>query len=616
MFVPRSAIKRSSTTPVKTNKRVKTTTQVVTNIERTDEPSALNPVKSPKQVNNNVEETEEIDPVKEYCYQQREASTGEPVCVVCGKYGEYICDETDHDVCSIECKKIDIERTTKIIKDISQPLHKTTQPVPQHSHHANTTFVSGDSSQMLLQIPSDLFHAQLTAYLPHPEIKILTNFQVQSILSKNKIIVRGKNIPCPISKFEHCKLPPKMADNLQQIGYLEPTEIQMQVIPTALVGRDILASAQTGSGKTAAFLIPIIIHAWTVSQFREGKGGPYAIIMAPTRELCSQIEELAKKMIAGLQNMKTALIVGGVPMSNQVHRLKKGVHIVIATPGRLLGVMNQYEELIMTNIHMIVIDEVDMMFKMGFEKQVTEIMDKINSSSNTRLQILMFSATIPDNIEKHANLLLHNHIRITVGELKQTILWVENKSKKKQLFSILNDPKYYRPPIIVFVESKMGADLLSQAIEKKCDARTISIHSDKSQKERMHILQSFINGEYEIIVSTGVLSRGLDLSTVNMVVNFDMAVSIDEYVHQCGRASGSDHKHLFKEFVSMLKMQPSGRVTPLPSKLLNHGYTFRMQKKHSWLRHEFGPSSLFFKIRFAAAVTDFSSNVNRLDDNP
>ncbi|CAG8618299.1 18053_t:CDS:2, partial [Racocetra fulgida] len=529
----------SSTTPVKTNKRVKTTTQVVTNIERTDEPSALNSVKSPKQVNNNVEETEEIDPVKEYCYQQREASTGEP--------------------------KIDIERTTKIIKDISQPLHKTTQPVPQHSHNnANTTFVSGDSSQMLLQIPSDLFHAQLTAYLPHPEIKILTNFQVQSILSKNKIIVRGKNIPCPISKFEHCKLPPKLADNLQQIGYLEPAEIQMQVIPTALVGRDILASAQTGSGKTAAFLIPIIVHAWTVSQFREGKGGPYAIIMAPTRELCSQIEELAKKMIAGLQNMKTALIVGGVPMSNQVHRLKKGVQIVIATPGRLLGVMNQYEELMMTNIHMIVIDEVDMMFKMGFEKQVTEIMDKINSSSNTRLQILMFSATIPDNIEKHANLLLHNHIRITVGELKQTILWVENKSKKKQLFSILNDPKYYRPPIIVFVESKMGADLLSQAIEKKCDARTISIHSDKSQKERTHILQSFINGEYEIIVSTGVLSRGLDLSTVNMVVNFDMAVSIDEYVHQCGRAS---------EFVSMLKMQPSGRVTPLPSKLLNHGYT-------------------------------------------
>ncbi|CAG8761496.1 26554_t:CDS:2 [Gigaspora margarita] len=533
MFVPRSAIKRPSSTPVKTSKKVKTTAQVVTSIERTEEPSTLNSVKVSNQVNSNVEEVE--DPIKEYSYQQREASTGEPACVVCRKYGEYICDETDHDVCSIECKKIDIERTTKITNNIPDPLPKVTQPVPKYSHNiADATFVSGDTSQMLLQITSDLFHAQLTAYLPHQEIKVLSSFQVQSILSKNRIIVHGKNIPRPITKFEHCKLPPKMTDNLQQVGYLQPTEIQMQVIPTVLVGRDILASAQTGSGKTAAFLIPIIIHTWTISQFREGKGGPYAIIMAPTRELCSQIEALAKKMITGLQNMKTALIVGGIPISNQIHRLKK----------------------------------VDMMFKMGFENQVNEIIEKMTSSSKGRLQILMFSATIPDNIEKQANLLLHDHIKITVGELKQTILWVENKSKKKQLFSILNDPKYYRPPIIVFVESKMGADLLSQAIEKKCGARTVSIHSDKSQKERTQILQSFLNGEYEIIVSTGILSRGLDLSLVNMVVNFDMAVSIDEYVHQCGRVSGSihgwavtfineDHKHLFKEFVSMLKMQPS-----------------------------------------------------------
>ncbi|CAG8732284.1 17107_t:CDS:2, partial [Dentiscutata heterogama] len=237
MFVPR-AIKRPSSTPVKTSKKVK----------------------------NNSEEVEE--PIKEYSCQQREASTGEPACVVCGKYGEYICDETEHDVCSIECKKIDIERTKKITNNTPEPLPNVIQPVLKYSHNiADTTFVSGDLSQMLLQVPSDLFHAQLTAYLPHPEIKVLSSFQVQSILLKNQIIVQGKNIPRPITKFEHCKLPPKMADNLQQVGYLQPTEIQMQVIPTGLVGRDILASAQTGSGKTAAFLIPIIIHTWTISQF-------------------------------------------------------------------------------------------------------------------------------------------------------------------------------------------------------------------------------------------------------------------------------------------------------------------------------------------------------------
>jgi len=171
--------------------------------------------------------------------------------------------------------------------------------------------------------------------------------------------------------------------------------------------------------------------------------------------------------------------------------------------------------------------------------------------------------------------------------VKQTILWVENKSKKKQLFSLLNDPKYYKPPIVIFVESKLGADLLSQAIEKKCNVRSVSIHGDKSQEERMAILQSFLNGEYEIIVSTGVLGRGLNLPDVKMVINFDMATSVDEYVHQVGRAAGNygpssgwgitfineDHKHLFKKFVIMLKAQPAGKVTPLPPKLLGHGCT-------------------------------------------
>src|SRR5436853_560137 len=173
----------------------------------------------------------------------------------------------------------------------------------------------------------------------------------------------------------------------------------MQKIPTVLIGRDILASGQTGSGKTASFLIPIISHCCSLSQCYEGKNGPYAIILTPTRELCYQIENLAKRLAKGLLNMKTALLVGGLAMPNQDHiRITVGV--------------------------------------------------QQNKNENLKSS---FSNSIP-NIP-----------------VKQTILWVENKSKKKQLFSLLNDPKYYKPPIVIFVESKTGADLLSQAIEKKCN---------------------------------------------------------------------------------------------------------------------------------------------------
>ncbi|RIA84711.1 P-loop containing nucleoside triphosphate hydrolase protein [Glomus cerebriforme] len=563
-------------------------------IENQQIPKVLNAQESvSQQVQENDENDIEVvqeEPVKEYSYQQRVAFAGESICMICGKYGEYICDETDHDVCSLECKKIDIERV---------------------------------KSREIIQ-QSSLFHAQLTGYTSHMVINSLTEFQIQSILTRNQINVQGKNIPKPILSFTQCNLPTKVMENLQTVGYTQPTSIQMQTIPTALIGRDILASGQTGSGKTASFLIPIISHCYSLSQCYEGKNGPYAIILAPTRELCYQIESLAKNLIRGLLNMKTALLVGGLPMPNQVHRLKQGIQIAIATPGRLIEILNQHDkEPLLNNIHMFVLDEVDMMFKMGFEKQVKEIINKLPlPTTSLQRQTLMFSATIPENIEKLAKSLLKDHIRIIVGvsvrknksknlddslsnsipniPVKQTVLWVENKSKKKQLFSLLNDPKYYKPPIVIFVESRMGADLLSQAIEKKCNVRSVSIHGDKSQEERMMILQSFLNGEYDIIVSTGVLSRGLNLPDVKMIINFDMATSVDEYVHQVGRAAGNessgnyglssgwgitfineDHKHLFKKFVSLLKAQPAGRVTPLPSKLLGHGYTLYGNNKPS-----------------------------------
>ncbi|CAG8621290.1 2617_t:CDS:2 [Ambispora leptoticha] len=628
-------IKNINSTLEEDNKKEEETIEIVTDLGE-------KVIENKRRESLSFEEIEKDDeePIKEHSMQQRNALPGEPICVVCGRYGEYICDETDHDVCSIECKKIDI-KLSKITPATAAP---NNAPIEQQSpiYYTYPQIIAAPLLPLSFQNPtSDLLHVKLTGYFPHPEISCMTESQLFSILSRNQINCLGKHIPRPILSFAHCRLPEKIYDNLQQIEIHKPTPIQMGVIPAGLAGRDILASAATGSGKTASFLIPIIVHSFALSQYyqsggiNDSNGGPYALIIAPSRELCAQIEQHTKSLIQGLPNMKTALLIGGYPIPNQIHRLQQRIQIAIATPGRFLDIYNQCKAAhnFFANIHILVLDEVDMMFKMGFETQLMEILENLQIPlGSSHRQTLMFSATIPKNIESVASSVLRDPIKILIGgnnkldecmkkfenlsgnntiannyyemmntnetklnsmnnnnpilSVKQTILWVENKSKKKQLFSILNDPKYYNPPIVIFVESKLGADLLSKAIEKKWpETRIASIHGDKVQEERTQVLQAFLAGEYDIIVSTGVLSRGLNLTNVRMVVLFDMAVSVDEYIHQVGRATNKgsqgwavtfineDHKKLFKEFVKMLKSQPPGKVTPLPSKLLGHGYT-------------------------------------------
>ncbi|ORY05091.1 DEAD-domain-containing protein [Basidiobolus meristosporus CBS 931.73] len=375
---------------------------------------------------------------------------------------------------------------------------------------------------------------------------------------------------------------------MEKHGYTCPTPIQMQSIPCILEGRDVLGSAPTGSGKTGAYLIPTIAHTYALSKHYQGGSGPYAMILNPTRELCIQIEGQAKQLSEGLENMKTALVVGGMPMPSQIHRLKQGVQLVVGTPGRLLEIITQHEEMF-SNIRILVMDEVDAMFKMGFEYQVQRILEMV---ARQPMQTLMFSATIPSNIERITKVALGPHsVQINVGKprmpnesVKQTFMWVENPSKKKQLFSILNDPKYFRPPVIIFVESKIGADMLAQAIFKKCHLNAAAIHSNKTQEERTANLQGFIRGEYPVLVSTGVLGRGVDLVDVTQVINFDMATTVDEYIHQVGRAGrlgvpgwsitfiNEDHKHLFRELLDILKPLSSKQLTPLPPQLVNSRY--------------------------------------------
>lgn len=223
------------------------------------------------------------------------------------------------------------------------------------------------------------------------------------------------------------------------------------------------------------------------------------------------------------------------------------------------------------------------MLKMGFQQQVLEIIEQAAQDRQT----ILVSATIPASIETFVQQLLRDPVRITVGEknqpcpnVRQIVLWVEEPSKKKKLFEILSDSKLFQPPVLVFVDCRLGADLLSEAVHKITELECVSMHSDKSQSERTKILKGLLQGEYDVVVSTGVLGRGLDLVNVKLVVNFDMPSSMDEYVHQIGRAGrlgnrgtsitfiNKNNKNLFWDLAK--RVEPTGSL--LPPQLLNSSY--------------------------------------------
>eukprot|EP00250_Pteridium_aquilinum_P016396 c23085_g1_i2 orf=77-1195(-) len=347
----------------------------------------------------------------------------------------------------------------------------------------------------------------------------------------------------------------------------------MQVIPSALKGRNILARADTGSGKTAAFLLPIISKCSLVrSCYVAERTKPLAIVMTPTRELCSQIEEQAKVFGKGL-TFKTSLVVGGDAMPQQLYRIKKGVELIVGTPGRLVDLLAK-NPIDLDDVCILVLDEVDCMLERGFRDQVMQVVQALSQP-----QIIMLSATIPPSIETFARSLLKEPLVISVGKrsmpsgaVKQTVMWVESNCKKQKLFEILQSAMHYHPPVVVFVNSRVGADLLAEAICHVTGLKAAALHGEKQMAERRKVLNSFLLGELPVIVATGVLGRGLDLIKVKQVIVFDMPSSLEEYIHQVGRASrlgmpgiamvfvNNENKGIFKGFISLL--QSSGATVP------------------------------------------------------
>lgn len=494
--------------------------------------------------------------VKQRCWDQREALLGEPRCVICGRYGEYICDETDDDVCSLECKRILLSRIEKSVSSVPQP-SPVKLPATDECYYVRE---GGNKS----------------------ESDALTGDQTELLRRKLEISVRGDLVPAPVLSFASCNLRQKLLQNLEAAGFEMPTPVQMQAIPSALIGQNVLVSAETGSGKTGSFLVPIVSYcAKNNAEHPHGPRKPLAMVLTPTRELCVQVEEQAKLLGKGLP-FKTALVVGGDAMAGQLYRIQQGVSLIVGTPGRLIDLLTKHD-IELDSVSILVLDEVDCMLERGFYEQVMQIFRALSQP-----QVLMYSATIPKEVQKMANSLVKDLTIISVGKpnkptgaVKQVAIWVESKQKKQKLFDILMSKQHFKPPVVVFVSSRLGADLLSEAIGITTGVKALSIHGEKSMKERREILKSFLVGEVPVIVATGVLGRGIDLLCVKQVIVFDMPNSIKEYVHQIGRASrlgeegtamvfvNEENKNLFRELVQILKS--SGAA--VPRELANSQYT-------------------------------------------
>ena len=329
---------------------------------------------------------------------------------------------------------------------------------------------------------------------------------------------------------------------LTDVGYSEPTPIQVQSIPEALQGKDILGAAQTGTGKTGAFVIPIIELI-----LRNPSEGTRALILSPTRELAQQIDEqiFALGYHSGISS---ATIIGGEDFSRQANAIRAGVDIIVATPGRLIDQIKVLD-IDFSNINFLVLDEADRMLDMGFLPDVNHIIDKLPKERHT----MLFSATMPKELQKLMKSVMKDPIKIeievstTSKQVDQRAYFAPPRKKLSAVQDLLDELDW--SSCIVFSATKKGTNELERALNKK-GIKAGSIHGDRSQDERTASLQAFKNGTVPVIVATDVLARGIDIDNVSLIINYDVPRAVEDYIHRCGRTGRYDKEGIAITLVS------------------------------------------------------------------
>jgi ATP-dependent RNA helicase RhlE len=344
--------------------------------------------------------------------------------------------------------------------------------------------------------------------------------------------------------FKNLRLIEPLLKALAHEGYTNPTPVQEQAIPMVLQKKDLLGCAQTGTGKTAAFAIPILQLMANDREIRTGNSKLTAdryqennrirtLVLTPTRELAIQVEE-SFKAYGRFLGFKQLVVFGGVSQYQQVATLRRGVEILVATPGRLLDLVNQ-RHVSLQDIKYFVLDEADRMLDMGFVHDVKKIISKLPSKKQT----LFFSATMPPEIKQLANMLLVNPAKVevappasTVDLIEQSVFYVEKQNKPLLLCNLLNDSSI--KTVLVFTRTKYGADKLARQLTR-AGVRADAIHGNKSQNERQRTLQNFKNNRTRVLVATDIAARGIDIEELGHVFNYDLPQSPETYVHRIGR---------------------------------------------------------------------------------
>lgn len=334
--------------------------------------------------------------------------------------------------------------------------------------------------------------------------------------------------------FKDLGLQPSLTDRCESLGYTEPTPIQKQAIPLVLQGKNVIATAATGTGKTAAFLLPILQHLEI-----SGKKGSTVLILSPTRELANQTDAACRQFAP--KHIRCASIIGGAGYKNQIDAIRRGANIIVATPGRLMDFMEQ-GMLNLSKIDTLVLDEADRMLDMGFLPAIKRINKAIPASRQT----LFFSATLSNEIEHIALSLMDDPHYVEVSArgkaavtIEQTAYPVAHQFKMPLLLELLSKEDFDR--VLIFTRTKRGADRLAHVLERQSH-KSNRIHGDRSQSQREAALRGFKSGKTRVLVATDVAARGIDIDSVSHVINYDVPVVPEDYVHRIGRTGRAGNK--------------------------------------------------------------------------
>ncbi|XP_062194053.1 DEAD-box ATP-dependent RNA helicase 14-like isoform X2 [Phragmites australis] len=351
--------------------------------------------------------------------------------------------------------------------------------------------------------------------------------------TKHEITIVGNEAPAPFMTFQSTGFPSEILREVQQAGFSAPTPIQAQSWPIAIKGRDIVAVAKTGSGKTLGYLLPGFLLLKRLQH--NSREGPTVLVLSPTRELATQIQDEAIKF-GRSSRISSVCLYGGAPKGPQLRDLERGADVVVATPGRLNDIL-EMNRVSLRQVSYLVLDEADRMLDMGFEPQIRKIVKQVPH----RRQTLMFTATWPKEVRKIASDLLSNPVQVNIGNTDQLVAnksitqYVEvipHSEKSRRLDQILRSQEH-GSKIIIFCSTKRMCDQLARNLSRQYG--TAAIHGDKSQSERDSVLSEFRSGRCPVLVATDVAARGLDIKDIRIVVNYDFPSGVEDYVHRIGR---------------------------------------------------------------------------------